>query len=566
MTYINEYQETSTRLAEDSTHRETMWTRLRIIYGRVDAIQTRIDAALLVDDKFRRRRNMRSMPLPNRFPNPQMMNQASITAWTTWIRTETNQIMMTVEEEIQRTGDPDDPFDGTAGGIFAPPPAQQATTYPVAEELTLPPPTHTPKQQANKQSTTPTTEGIEHSIQPLQTQVRSREDDTRQLVDPAQASANEGIEHSIHSQDTKDTIKQMHLQQRRKKQENTAQTRTPTQQQNLITFTPTPTRDQSETGIPITLNEETKARQGVIQPIPQQDPLPQRVPGRREVQLEVAHTPHTEEEGEHEVNQTVNQTQPEVSHIPHTEEEIQREAHLTQTEQSQQQDTSYMQFPRTWEYTQGKNRLCWRCGEAGHNKGVCKNHVYCKICQNYSHATQACFRYENFVRNNPVASSRVTSPVNNYERNMQGQQIQKPQQAMGRQNVAHFPRFQPPVVPKKLPKMQHLTQRGNNNKQDIRYDLQFNGATTLQEATRQKTNIKQQQYMKQPIDINEAHVEGDRKKQERQSWEEQISQLQKEEAMRKIREKKNNSARILQGHRNQRKKTTNMKIEQQRPR
>ena len=218
ITYINEYQETHTQLAEDGTHSETMLTRLRIIYGRVDAIRNRIDAALLVDDMFRRRRNMRSMPLPTRFPNPQMMGQASITAWTSWIRTETNQIMMTVEEEIQRAGDPDDPFHGTVGGIFAPPPTQQPTTSSSTEHLALPPPTHTPKQQGNKQGTTSTTEGIEYSIQSPQTHARNGEGGTRQSVDLAQASANEGIEHSIHSHDTKDTIKQMHVQQRRKKQ------------------------------------------------------------------------------------------------------------------------------------------------------------------------------------------------------------------------------------------------------------------------------------------------------------------------------------------------------------
>ena len=285
----------------------------------------------------------------------------------------------------------------------------------------------------------------------------------------------------------------------------------------------------------------------MIQPIPQQDPLPQRVSRQREVQPEVSHILHTEEEGEHEINQTVNQMQPEVSHIPHTEEEAQKEAHLAQMEQSQQQDTSYIQIPRTLEYTKGKTKLCWRCGEAGHSKRVCKNYVYCEICQNYSHATQACFRYENFVRNNPVASSHVTSPVNNYERNIQGRQIQKPQHAMGRQNVAHFLRFQPPVVPRKLPKAQYSMQRENQSNQDVRCDPQFNGVATHQESAKQKTNIKTQQYVKQPIDINEAHIEDSRKQQEQQSWEEQISQLQKEEAMRKNKEKKNNSARIVQG-------------------
>ena len=81
ITYINEYQDTHSKPAEDSTHREILLTRLRIIYRRVDTIRDRIDAALLIDDTFRRRRNMRSMPLPKRFSSPQMMGQASIMAW-----------------------------------------------------------------------------------------------------------------------------------------------------------------------------------------------------------------------------------------------------------------------------------------------------------------------------------------------------------------------------------------------------------------------------------------------------------------------------------------------------
>ena len=442
ITYINEYQETHTRLAGDNSHMDTMLTRLRIIYGRVDAIRDRIDTALLMDDMFRRRRNMRSMPLPTRFPSPQMMGQVSITAWTTWIRTETNKIMMAVEEELQHAGDPDDPFDGTAGGIFAPPPTLQPTVpQPIqqpmipapTQQLTLPPPTHTPEQQKNKQAqktqeTPITTEGIEYSIQSSQIHPGDRRPEiSGELVGSAQALTSEGIEHSIHSHNNNDTIKEMHAQQRRKKQEGPVQQETPTRQQNLITFTPTPTRNNHGAGIPEVADIGAETRFEATQPMPQQNPMPQRVPKQREgqeapnqAQPGAPNMPHMAEEREQEVNQTINQSQPEVSHIPHIEEEAQREVHLTQGERDQEQDTSYMQVPRTLEHPKGKPRLCWRCGEAGHSKRVCKAYVYCEICQNYSHATQACFRYENFVRNNPIASSCVTSPVNNYERNIQG--------------------------------------------------------------------------------------------------------------------------------------------------
>ena len=559
ITYINEYQETYTQLAEDNTHLDAMLTRLRIIYGHVDAIRSRIDNALLTDDMFRRRRNMRDMPLPTRFPSPQMMGQASITAWTSWIRTETNQVMMTVKEEVQRAGDPDDPFDGTAGGIFAPPPAHQTTVLRPVQQLMLPPPTHTPEQQKNKQpqkaqKTVGVTEGIEHSIQSPQPYPRDEGAATsREQAGLAQAPSNEGIKHSIHSHNPNDTIKELHTQQRRQRQEYPTQQGTPTSQENLITFTPTPTRGNPGVGTPTGTDVRPETEQGSVQQIPQQNPMPQRAPRQKEqnetinqVQPEDSHIPHLEEEAQREVNQTINQTQPEVSHISHMEEEVQREVRQDQGEQNRDQDTSYIQIPHTLEYTKGKLRLCWRCGEAGHSKRACKNYVYCEICQNYSHATQACFRYENFVRNNPVASSRVTSPVNNYKRNIQGRPIQKPQQTSGRQNMAHFPRFQPPVVPGKLPKTNYPMQGEVRSKQDVRSDPQFNGVTTHHGQIKQKVGTKTQQYVKQPIDINEVRLEDNlRWQQEQQHWEEQISQLQREESLRK--EKKGNSARIIQG-------------------
>ena len=65
---------------------------------------------------------MRDVPGVTRFPSPQMMSQASSTTWVTWIRDETNKAMMMLDEEVAREGDPDDPFNGTAGGVFELPP------------------------------------------------------------------------------------------------------------------------------------------------------------------------------------------------------------------------------------------------------------------------------------------------------------------------------------------------------------------------------------------------------------------------------------------------------------
>ena len=63
-----------------------------------------------------------------------------------------------------------------------------------------------------------------------------------------------------------------------------------------------------------------------------------------------------------------------------------------------------------------ENRFCTRCGEMGHGQRYCQTATWCKFCTSDTHATQACRKYEKFVRDNPIASSRRNTPV-------QGQKI-----------------------------------------------------------------------------------------------------------------------------------------------
>ena len=63
---------------------------------------------------------MHPLGLPKRFPVPQNMKNCLIATWITWIRDESNELIAAIDEENVRRRDPDDPFDGTASGIFAP--------------------------------------------------------------------------------------------------------------------------------------------------------------------------------------------------------------------------------------------------------------------------------------------------------------------------------------------------------------------------------------------------------------------------------------------------------------
>ena len=63
---------------------------------------------------------MRTLELPERFPLPQNMKNSPVATWVQWIRDESNKLIAAIDEEISRRQDPDDPFDGTASGIFPP--------------------------------------------------------------------------------------------------------------------------------------------------------------------------------------------------------------------------------------------------------------------------------------------------------------------------------------------------------------------------------------------------------------------------------------------------------------
>ena len=73
---------------------------------------------------------------------------------------------------------------------------------------------------------------------------------------------------------------------------------------------------------------------------------------------------------------------------------------------------------------------------------------------------------------------------------MQRQPIQKPQHTTERQHTAHFPRFQPPVVPQQLPKTHYPTQGETRSDQYVRNDPQFNGVTNTTWTNKAENKFK----------------------------------------------------------------------------
>ena len=76
--YVSEYAETKRMMTEGRYNNDDLLVRLRAVFGRVDQVRHHIDLALQQDDTHRRKRNMRFLVLPMRFPRPENMAQCDI--------------------------------------------------------------------------------------------------------------------------------------------------------------------------------------------------------------------------------------------------------------------------------------------------------------------------------------------------------------------------------------------------------------------------------------------------------------------------------------------------------
>ena len=390
--YVSEYAETKRMMTEGRYNNDDLLVRLRAVFGRVDQVRHHIDVALQQDDAHRRRRNMRFLVFPTRFPRPESMSQGDTTVWTNWIREETDEIMKQLEEERDSRSDPDDPFNGTANGVF----------QPLQDPLSLPPPVQTPKRQGNN------SEDSEHS-QNSRKNVRkhntvSREERRNETVTSAQGGPREFREHSRDSLDLMESIRNLHMQQRqnqRNTQEQnkdnpsasqTSRIQTHQDDENLITFSPV---------------------------VEKQVPAVQGATGIQE-QLKSQRSPRKKKGSEWTLNQRQldhSKTQ-EISHILPGEQ-----LNVFHGEES----VSYLQLPVK---KKDQNRFCTRCGIMGHRRRYCQVNTWCKFCITDTHAMQACRKYEKFVKDNPIASSRRNTPIQVQGQRVTGNPRDQPQQPL----------------------------------------------------------------------------------------------------------------------------------------
>ena len=396
-------------MMEGRYNNDDLLVRLRAVFGRVDQVRHHIDVALQQDDAHRRKRNMRFLVLPTHFHRPENMAQGDISVWTNWIREETDAIMKQLEEERHSRSDPDDPFSGTANGVFKP----------LQDPLSLPLPVQTPTRQGIN------SKGSEHSQNSgknvRKNNTASREERRNETVTSVQGEPREFREHSRESLDPMESIRNLHIQQR--------QNRGSTEELNQNTSAaPQTTRTQ--------VNQEA-ANLITFSPVVEQHvPAVQGATGIQE-QLKRQRSPRKKKGSEWALNQRQfdhSKTQ-EISHILPGEQ-----LNVFNGEESM----SYLQLPVK---KKDQNRCCTRCGIMGHGRHYCQINTWCKFCITDMHATQACRKYEKFVHDNPIASSRRNTPVQ-----VQGQRVTVNPRDLPQQPQPLFPHppvqcYNPTVIP-----------------------------------------------------------------------------------------------------------------------
>ena len=245
------------------------------------------------------------------------------------------------------------------------------------------PPVQTPRKQEGA------SESGKHSWKSLRTtselQQNSAETKKGINVGSVQDVNRELSKHSLVSPDPMRSIQNLHIQQRKNRLQNEV-----LDGNEVCSESPKPSEPQEPYLISFTLlqgqQNTTKEKSN--------EPKKQRSPRRRR------------SKNEWQLNQRQFEQNREISHISPG-----GQVNVFNTEEP---SISYLQLPtRT---AQESNKVCMKCGGTGHWKRYCRNTTWCKFCTSEMHATQACRRYANFIRDNPIASSRRTTPVQEQRR------------------------------------------------------------------------------------------------------------------------------------------------------
>ena len=383
LTYISEY-ETAQKWENDPQYDgQQVQQRLQIIYGKADQVKQKIDAALNNDDIHRRRRTMRTLGLPKHFPHPQNMKDSSVTTWITWVREESNELITAIDEEVTKRQDPDDPFDGTASGIFLPLrheneiPRQQEVQQvdesdnrnsqkegPLEGRLVDIPST---RPQPNHHRKAETSEG--GAVSRSEVQQEGRDIDVVHTSAARQGDLIRQNEREVHNELPTQTTTQRRIEE----SHTSSIFREPQSEdpfRTLRSFHKKQRGEQQQSNTHHTLASLHSTLEGAVGGVGVDHPKPQRM---------------TKKHQQHDQPRGTMQTQ---ENYPRQDNQLQG-LHNT---------TTYMTLPNSTQ-----NKICGRCGLMGHIKRMCKEEVYCRYCKTYTHTAAACRTYT-------VTSSRKNTP------------------------------------------------------------------------------------------------------------------------------------------------------------
>ena len=125
VTYITEYGNTALWSLENLVPLHKLMQHLQVMFSRVDAVRKAVDEAIEKDDEIRRKKSMRYLKPPKRFPRPEDMESEETATWINWIHMKTQALLEDLNEKIELQNTADDPF--TKHIIYAPTQSIQKT-------------------------------------------------------------------------------------------------------------------------------------------------------------------------------------------------------------------------------------------------------------------------------------------------------------------------------------------------------------------------------------------------------------------------------------------------------
>ena len=299
------------------------------------------------------------------------------------MRDESNELIAAIDEEITKRRDPDDPFDGTASGIFLPlqhgneVPPQQQIAQQVDESKNRDPQKEGPLEGRLVEIQSP---GLQHNHHRMMTEM----------------SEQPGVQQGIWEIDAVDTL--------------TNRQEDPAKQRKIE-----PHNDRSSTQATTQRRVEELHTSSLLREQQTEDPFrtlrsfheKQRVERQWENTHHTSVSLHSTFEGA-VGGVGVNHPKPQRVTKKHQPQDQPQTAMQSQQEINHSRQDNYLQGPHNTTTNMNlpnsmQNKICGRCGLMGHIKRMCKEEVYCKYCKIYTHSTTACRMY-------PVTSSRKNTP------------------------------------------------------------------------------------------------------------------------------------------------------------